>query len=43
MEEIFYIVIDFMDFCFMVKGKFVLYKLVFIINYVKLDIFFYLE
>ena len=38
-EEILHIAIDFMDSCSMVKGKLVLYKLVLIINYAKLDIF----
>ncbi|KAL2167255.1 hypothetical protein VTG60DRAFT_1483 [Thermothelomyces hinnuleus] len=38
-EEILHIAIDFMDSCSGVKGKLVLYKLVLIINYSKLDIF----
>ncbi|KAK3320552.1 hypothetical protein B0T19DRAFT_361212 [Cercophora scortea] len=38
-EEILHIAIDFMDSCSMVKGKLVLYKLVLIINYAKLEIF----
>ncbi|KAK4464629.1 hypothetical protein QBC42DRAFT_336794 [Cladorrhinum samala] len=38
-EEILHIAIDFMDSCSTVKGKLVLYKLVLIINYAKLDIF----
>ncbi len=38
-EEILHIAIDFMDSCAGVKGKLVLYKLVLIINYAKLDIF----
>ncbi|KAK4235683.1 hypothetical protein C8A03DRAFT_36454 [Achaetomium macrosporum] len=38
-EEILHIAIDFMDSCSAVKGKLVLYKLVLIINYAKLDIF----
>lgn len=38
-EEILHIAIDFMDSCSSVKGKLVLYKLVLIINYSKLDIF----
>ncbi|KAK4185809.1 putative dedicator of cytokinesis protein 1 [Podospora australis] len=38
-EEILHIAIDFMDSCSGVKGKLVLYKLVLIINYAKLDIF----
>ncbi|AEO71800.1 uncharacterized protein THITE_2124636 [Thermothielavioides terrestris NRRL 8126] len=38
-EEILHIAIDFMDSCSSVKGKLVLYKLVLIINYAKLDIF----
>ncbi|KAL1838765.1 hypothetical protein VTJ49DRAFT_2227 [Mycothermus thermophilus] len=38
-EEILHIAIDFMDSCANVKGKLVLYKLVLIINYAKLDIF----
>lgn len=38
-EEILHIAIDFMDSCTDVKGKLVLYKLVLIINYSKLDIF----
>ena len=38
-EEILHIAIDFMDSCSMVKGKLVLYKLVLIINYARLDIF----
>ena len=38
-EEILHVAIDFMDSCSAVKGKLVLYKLVLIINYSKLDIF----
>ncbi|KAJ2973082.1 hypothetical protein NQ176_g6802 [Zarea fungicola] len=38
-EEILHIAIDFMDSCTDVKGKLILYKLVLIINYSKLDIF----
>ncbi|KAK0389792.1 hypothetical protein NLU13_3365 [Sarocladium strictum] len=38
-EEILHIAIDFMDSCTQVKGKLVLYKLILIINYSKLDIF----
>lgn len=38
-EEILHIAIDFMDACADVKGKLVLYKLVLIINYSRLDIF----
>lgn len=38
-EEILHIAIDFMDSCSLVKGKLVLYKLILIINYAKLDIF----
>lgn len=38
-EEILHIAIDFMDSCSGVKGKLVLYKLILIINYSKLDIF----
>ncbi|KAH8677577.1 hypothetical protein BX600DRAFT_408875 [Xylariales sp. PMI_506] len=38
-EEILHIAIDFMDSCASVKGKLVLYKLVLIINYSKLDLF----
>jgi hypothetical protein len=38
-EEILHIAIDFMDSCSGVKGKLVLYKLVLIINYAKLEIF----
>ncbi|ROV86899.1 hypothetical protein VMCG_10879 [Cytospora schulzeri] len=38
-EEILHIAIDFMDSCSLVKGKLVLYKLVLIINYARLDIF----
>ena len=38
-EEILHIAIDFMDSCSSVKGKLVLYKLILIINYSKLDIF----
>lgn len=38
-EEILHIAIDFMDACAFVKGKLVLYKLILIINYAKLDIF----
>jgi dedicator of cytokinesis protein 3 len=38
-EEILHIAIDFMDSCSAVKGKLVLYKLVLIINYSRLDLF----
>ncbi|KAI1863319.1 uncharacterized protein JN550_009639 [Neoarthrinium moseri] len=38
-EEILHIAIDFIDSCSSVKGKLVLYKLVLIINYSKLDLF----
>lgn len=38
-EEITHIAIDFMESCANVKGKLVLYKLVLIINYAKLDLF----
>ncbi|KAI6708771.1 hypothetical protein JHW43_008707 [Diplocarpon mali] len=38
-EEILHIAIDFMDSCHAVKGKLVLYKLVLIINYAKLELF----
>ncbi|RGP76168.1 hypothetical protein FSPOR_290 [Fusarium sporotrichioides] len=38
-EEILHIAIDFMDSCTDVKGKLILYKLVLIINYSKLDLF----
>ncbi|KAK4151978.1 hypothetical protein C8A00DRAFT_35348 [Chaetomidium leptoderma] len=38
-EEILHIAIDFMDSCSAVKGKLVLYKLVLIINYAKLELF----
>lgn len=38
-EEILHIAIDFMDSCTNVKGKLILYKLVLIINYSKLEIF----
>ena len=38
-EEILHIAIDFMDSCSLVKGKLVLYKLVLIINYSKLELF----
>ncbi|CAK7206849.1 Deoxycytidine kinase 1 [Sporothrix eucalyptigena] len=38
-EEILHIAIDFMDACSGVKGKLILYKLVLIINYSRLDIF----
>ncbi len=38
-EEILHIAIDFMDACATVKGKLVLYKLVLIINYSRLEIF----
>ncbi|KAK2627628.1 hypothetical protein QTJ16_003594 [Diplocarpon rosae] len=38
-EEILHIAIDFMDSCCSVKGKLVLYKLVLIINYSKLELF----
>lgn len=38
-EEILHIAIDFMDSCTKVKGKLVLYKLILIINYSKLDLF----
>ncbi|CZR52551.1 related to dock180 protein [Phialocephala subalpina] len=39
MEEILHIAIDFMDSCAEVKGKLILYKLVLIINYSKLELF----
>lgn len=38
-DEILHIAIDFIDSCSLVKGKLVLYKLVLIINYSKLDLF----
>jgi dedicator of cytokinesis protein 3 len=38
-EEILHIAIDFMDSCALVKGKLVLYKLVAIINYSRLELF----
>ncbi|KAG6258605.1 hypothetical protein E4U24_001459 [Claviceps purpurea] len=38
-EEILHIAIDFMDSCTQVKGKLILYKLILIINYSKLDLF----
>ena len=38
-EEILHIAIDFMDSCEQVKGKLVLYKLILIIKYSKLDLF----
>lgn len=38
-EEMLHIAIDFMDSCTEVKGKLILYKLVLIINYSKLDLF----
>lgn len=38
-EEILHVAIDFMDSCSFVKGKLILYKLILIINYAKLDIF----
>ncbi|POR37856.1 Putative dock180 protein [Tolypocladium paradoxum] len=38
-EEILHIAIDFMDSCTKVKGKLILYKLVLIINYSKLQLF----
>jgi hypothetical protein len=38
-EEILHIAIDFVDSCANVKGKLILYKLVLIINYSKLEIF----
>ncbi|KAN0112194.1 hypothetical protein V8E51_005145 [Hyaloscypha variabilis] len=38
-EEILHIAIDFMDSCSAVKGKLILYKLVLIVNYSKLDLF----
>jgi dedicator of cytokinesis protein 3 len=38
-EEILHIAIDFLDSCSLVKGKLVLYKLLLIINYSKLDLF----
>ncbi|KAF4980600.1 hypothetical protein FZEAL_3413 [Fusarium zealandicum] len=38
-EETLHIAIDFMDSCTEVKGKLILYKLVLIINYAKLDLF----
>ncbi|KAI1340030.1 hypothetical protein F5Y15DRAFT_62154 [Xylariaceae sp. FL0016] len=38
-EEILHIAIDFMDSCALVKGKLVLYKLILIINYSKLELF----
>ncbi|KAK5997206.1 Dedicator of cytokinesis 1-like protein [Cladobotryum mycophilum] len=38
-EEILHIAIDFMDSCNDVRGKLILYKLILIINYSKLDLF----
>ena len=38
-EEILHVAIDFMDSCSAVRGKLILYKLLLIINYAKLDIF----
>ena len=38
-EEVLHIAIDFMDSCSSVKGKLVLYKLILIINYSRLDLF----
>ncbi|KAH8811602.1 hypothetical protein F5884DRAFT_282104 [Xylogone sp. PMI_703] len=38
-EEIVHIAIDFMDSCSLVRGKLILYKLILIINYSKLDLF----
>ncbi|KAI9642839.1 Deoxycytidine kinase 1 [Ciborinia camelliae] len=38
-EQILHIAIDFMDSCALVKGKLVLYKLILIINYSRLDLF----
>lgn len=38
-EEIVHIAIDFMDSCAAVKGKLILYKLVLIVNYSKLELF----
>lgn len=38
-EEILHVAIDFMDSCTNVKGKLILYKLILIINYSKLDLF----
>ncbi|KID76759.1 Dedicator of cytokinesis protein 1 [Metarhizium brunneum] len=38
-EEITHIAIDFMDSCTQVKGKLILYKLVLVINYSKLELF----
>ncbi|KOS22603.1 Dedicator of cytokinesis protein 1 [Escovopsis weberi] len=38
-EEILHIAIDFMDSCIDVKGKLIIYKLILIINYSKLDLF----
>ncbi|TVY53125.1 Dedicator of cytokinesis protein 1 [Lachnellula cervina] len=38
-EEILHIAVDFLDSCALVKGKLVLYKLVLIINYSKLELF----
>lgn len=38
-EEIVHIAIDFMDSCSLVKGKLVLYKLVLVINYARLELF----
>lgn len=38
-EEILHIAIDFMDSCTQVKGKLILYKLVLVISYSKLDLF----
>ncbi|KAI0479437.1 hypothetical protein GGR56DRAFT_378128 [Xylariaceae sp. FL0804] len=42
-EEILHIAIDFMDSCALVKGKLVLYKLILVINYSKLELFSYPE
>ena len=42
-EEILHIAIDFMDSCGEVKGKLILYKLVLIINYSKLELFSHAE
>ncbi|TEY77328.1 hypothetical protein BOTCAL_0056g00370 [Botryotinia calthae] len=38
-EQILHIAIDFMDSCALVKGKLILYKLVLIINYSRMDLF----
>ncbi|TVY89631.1 Dedicator of cytokinesis protein [Lachnellula willkommii] len=38
-EEILHIAVDFLDSCALVKGKLVLYKLVLIINYSRLELF----